>query len=43
MYFIVCMHVSIVNRRQCKLIWKGDQYYLTIKKKPPAQKLVILT
>ena len=37
MDFIAC---SIIDRRQCKLIWKGDQFYLPMKKKPPAQKLV---
>ena len=37
------MHLPITNRRQCKLIWKGDRDHLPMKKKPPAQKLVNLT
>ena len=32
--------MCIIYRRYCKLIWKGDRYYLPMKKKPPAKLLV---
>ena len=34
--------MCIIHRRQCKLIWKGDQHYLPKKKKPLAKLLVFL-
>ena len=36
------MYMCIIYRRQCKLIWKGDQCCLDIKKKPLAKLLVAI-